>query len=276
VVALVAAAPVVWLALDWLGSGDALKSGEIATTSPLGSAAKSSTPALTVIERAGDAVIVPVLIFALVGLGSAAALMRRRPDHRDKAVVWLSGLAAGWIAIVAVMAEMGFTGRRRYLAVAAALMCVIAAAGLASLLSQVRPVRAQQGLAAAAAALFLVFAFSPARTDYRYVGLAEDQDAQLDELHDAVDRAGGAGRVGALGGAVVNPYVHTALAWKLGERLDGVEPTWSSTPRKPNWSPPAVIFRAPARLAGPRPAIPEGTSTRPLARSGRWRVAVVP
>jgi hypothetical protein len=32
------------------------------------------------------------------------------------------------------------------------------------------------------------------------------------------------------------------------------------------------VFRAPARLAGPRPALPPGTPARAVARSGRWRV----
>jgi len=57
--ALVVAPPVLWMGLDWLGSGDVLRSGEIARTSPLGSAAKAEQPALAVFGRLADTVIAP-------------------------------------------------------------------------------------------------------------------------------------------------------------------------------------------------------------------------
>jgi len=54
--------------------------------------------------------------------------------------------------------------------------------------------------------------------------------------------------------------------------LDDVQATWASSKRHPHWAPPALVFRAPARLAGPRPALPAAVKTRAVARSGRWRV----
>jgi hypothetical protein len=261
-------APALWILLDLAGSGNALESSHVAQTSPLGSAAKADHPALTVIGRAGDAVILPVLILALVGL--VVAIRRRR-----SVVLAISAMALAWIGIVAVMAEAGFTGRRRYLAVAAALMCVVAATGLdASLRAAERRQARAIGVVAAIVVfvVFAVFAFSPLRTDYRLIGLAGRQQAQLDELRDAVQRAGGPARIRAFGEVVVNPFVQTALAWEIGGRLAGVTATWSSSRLRPGWTAPATLFRAPEKLAGHRPAIPPDVRTRRVTRAGRWRV----
>jgi hypothetical protein len=74
------------------------------------------------------------------------------------------------------------------------------------------------------------------------------------------------------GRPAINPWLQTALAWELHVPLSHVQATWSSSRRHPHWAPPALVFRAPARLAGPRPALPRGTRARLIARSGRWRV----
>jgi hypothetical protein len=261
---LVAVAPAVWLGLDWLGSGDALEASNIARTAPPGSASKTASPTLTVIERAGDAVILPILVLALV----AVVLAVRR---RDRALLWLCGLAAGWIAVVALLAEQGFAGRRRYVIVAAAIMCVVAGAGFGAVLQHVGA-RARRALLAGAAVALALFAFVPARADWRLLGLGRKQEAQLSELRAAVQRAGGAQRIRARGTAVVNPFAQTALAWELHARLADVHGPTVSTRARPRWTPPATIFRAPARLAGTRPALPARARARLVARAGRWRV----
>ena len=180
VVALVVVAPLLWLALDLVGSGNALEASTVAQTSPQGSAAKADRPALTVLGRAADAVVLPVLLLAFVG---AARAIRRR----DLVLGAVAGMAVAWIAIVAVMAEAGFTGRRRYLAVAAALLCVVAASGLHALLTAAG--RRRSLVLGTVAVAFAVFAFSPARSNYRLIALAKEQKAQLDELGGAVDSA---------------------------------------------------------------------------------------
>ena len=262
--ALVAVAPVVWLGLDWLGSGDALEAGNIARTAPPGSASKTASPTLTVIERAGDAVILPILLLAL----AAVALAARR---RDRALLWLAALAAGWITVVALLAEQGFAGRRRYVIVAAAIMCVVAGAGFGDAVRRIGA-RPRHLLLAGTAVALALFAFVPARADWRLLGVGRKQEAQLAQLRTAVQRAGGPERIRARGKAVVNPFVQTALAWELRARLADVRGPTVSTRAKPRWTPPATIFRAPARLAGARPALPASARARLVARAGRWRV----
>ena len=266
VVLLVAAAPAIWLGLDLLGSGSALESSHVAQTSPLGSAARADNPGLTVFARAADAVLPPVLLLALLSI----PLAYRRRSHE---VLTLAGAALTWVVVVAIMAEDGFTGRRRYLILAAALMCVLAGVAVGWLAEELSP--RGRGVALGVVAIVLAaFAFSPARTDYRLLRLARQQADQVAELRDAVDAAGGARAVRAMGRPVVNPYVHTALAWKLDLPLHDVTATWSQSSRRDRWSPPAVLFRAPSKLAGPRPALPPGQGVT-IARAGRWRVVRV-
>jgi hypothetical protein len=261
----VVAAPALWLGLDWIGSGDPLHASATATEATEGSAARASVPALEVVRRAADAVIVPTLVLAAGGLALAAR-------RRDRAVLSLAALALGWIAVVAIMAEVGFTGTRRYLAAPAAALCVVAGVGLAWGLDALRERRARIAVACAIGALALVPALVRAREDARLLSVARDQAAQLDELRRAVAAAGGRGAVLRVGRPVVNPWTQTALAWELRTPLEGLQPTWSSSRRRPRWVPPALVFRAPTRLAGPRPVFPAGAPARLIARAGRWRV----
>jgi hypothetical protein len=257
--------PALWLGLDWIGSGDPLHASSTATEATEGSAARASVPAFEVVRRAADAVIVPTLVLAAVGV----ALAWRRRDQR---VLSLAVLALGWIAVVAIMAEAGFTGTRRYLAAPAAALCVVAGVGLAWLLDEIRERRVRLAAAGAIAALALVPALVRAREEARTLSVARSQADQLSELRRAVDRAGGRAAVLRAGRPAINPWLQTALAWQLRTPLDGIQPTWASSRRHPHWAPPALVFRAPARLAGPRPALPRGATARVVARAGRWRV----
>ena len=104
------------------------------------------------------------------------------------------------------------------------------------------------------------------------LSVARSQAHQRDELRDAVARAGGRAAVLRSGRPAINPWLQTTLAWDLDVPLSGVQATWASSKRHPHWAPPALVFRAPSRLAGPRPALPAGVTVATVARSGRLRV----
>ena len=264
-VAAVVLPPVLWLGLDWIGSGDPLHGSSTATSATEGSAANASVPAFEVVRRAADAIILPTLVLA--GVGIVAAVRRR-----DRAALSLAALALGWIAVVAIMAEVGFTGTRRYLAAPAAALCVLAGVGFAWLLDAVPERRTRLAVAGAIGLLALVPALLRAREDGRMLSVARSQAHQRDELRDAVARAGGRAAVLRHGRPAINPWLQTTLAWELDVPLSGVQATWASSKRHPHWVPPALVFRAPSRLAGPRPALPAGVTAETVARSGRWRV----
>jgi hypothetical protein len=264
-IAAVVVPPALWLGLDWAGSGDPLHGGSTATEATEGSAANASVPSLEVVRRAADAVIVPTLLLSAFGLVEAAR-------RRDKRVLTLAVLAIAWIAIVAVMAEAGFTGTRRYLAAPAAAICVVSGVGFAWLLALVPGGRARIAAACAIVVLSLAPALLRAREEARTLSVSRSQADQLRELRSAVADLGGRHAVRAVGRPAINPWLQTALAWQLHTRLDDVQATWASSRRNPHWEPPAFVFRAPARLAGPRPAVERGVPTRLVARSGRWRV----
>ncbi len=259
------APPAIWLGLDWIGSGNPLNAGARAHEPAAGSIADARFPAFEVLRRSVDAVLLPVFLLAA---GATVAGARRR----ERAVIEIAAVALAWIAIVAILSQGGYPGLQRYLAVPAALMCVLAGVGAAWMFAAL-PGR---GFRTAAAAVLIVvgfaFAFPPMRQDGRLLSVARAQTDQLSELRRAIDRAGGAHAVNAAGKPAVNPWLQTALAWNLHTGLPQVQPTWGSTRRHPGWKPPAMVFRAPARLAGPRPALGPAVSARPVAAAGRWRV----
>jgi hypothetical protein len=270
--ALLFASPVIWLGLDWAGSGRLSQSADTAEHLTASSAARAAVPAFEVLQRATEAVTLPALLIIVVGVVAAAR-------RRDPVQVCLAAAAALWIALIAVQAQLGFSGDRRYLAAAAAVLCVVGAAGTARALSSVwvRPNAPRfepwpAVLVAVLVVLLAGFSLIPLRNDAREVSAARQNVQQRDELRRAVTAAGGIEELRLLGHPVVNPYLQTSLAWILEAPIPSVQAAWQSTVKNPRWSPPAVLFIAPKRYAGTRPALPPGVATEPLAHVGRWRV----
>ena len=268
VVATLAAVPALWVGLDWWGSGELLHGGSVARSTPPESAALTDRPAFTVLRRSAELVMAPVLVAALAAVALA---VRRRV-----AVVVVLGLAAAlWVAAVAVMAEFRFTGNIRYLAVPAGLLAVLGGIGVGWVAEWLAPRRGGRLAAAALALVVLGFAFAPARSSVRWLSVAREQSDQLEELERAVERAGGRDAVLSAGRPAINPSIQTALAWHLDVPLAHVQATWGSTREHPHWTPPALVFRAPPRFAGPPPSLRgRQREIRPL-RAGRWRVVAV-
>ena len=164
----------------------------------------------------------------------------------------MAGAALTWVIVVAVMAEGGFTGRRRYLILAAALMCVLAGIAAGWLAQELSP--PGRGLVLAAIGVVLAaFAFSPARTDYRLLRLAPPagRPGRANCATRSAPRAARA-RSARMGRPVVNPYAQTALAWRLDVPLERVTATWSRTSRRDRVAAAGgAVPRARPKLAGP-------------------------
>ena len=256
-VACAVAVPALWFVPEWLGSGDVLRSGSRARTPNPGQPATEAFPAFAALREAGALLLFPLWLGALFAPRAARPLL-------------FAGLA--WIALVAVMAQAGFSGEPRYSLPGGALVAIAGAAGLAALAGRWREsgarsapaTRSWQGavVPVAAVALLLVAAapkladLPDLRRDQAYQrGLAAD-------LRHAIVAAGGREAVLACG----RPYVGDLRGPLLAYHLDVEKRRVQFVPR-----PPGAVFRS--RLGPDSPVEPVVSSAfTERAREGRWTV----
>jgi hypothetical protein len=240
-VACAVAIPALWFIPEWIGSGDVFRSGSRARMPNPGQPATEAFPAWAALREAATLPLWPLWI------GVPFAPRAARP-------LLFAGLA--WIALVAVMAQAGFSGEPRYSLPGAALVAVAGAAGLVAL------VRDRRALAWLAAALLLVAA-APKLADLP--DLRDDQAYQRDlaaGLTRAIDRAGGRAALLACG----RPYVGELRGPLLAYHLDVEKQRVAFVPR-----PPGVAFRSRLSEAAPVEPITPPSFT-PRARVPLWEV----
>ena len=202
-----AAMLVLWFVPEYLGSGSALRAAERALQPNPDSAAFADSPFLEVFSRSASILTVPVYLGALI-----AVVMRRR----DPLVLSLAAISTLLMIGVALMTEAGFAGNLRYVALPAALVCILAGAGWVGLARAARTPRARAAVAVAAAALFVPFTVS----DVRQLGegmrrVATEADLYGANLKALIAKAGGAERLKACGPIYTGPFQTQALAWYL-------------------------------------------------------------
>ena len=252
--------PAAWFLPEWLGSGDVLRSGARARIPNPGQPALADVPALASLRAAAGLLLVPLWLGVLLAV-------------RDLRLRGLAAAGAAWIALVALMAQAGFSGEPRYALPGVALLAIAGAAGLAraatgreetmhrGMREEVSPRR----WVAVAAGLLIAVAAVPALGELRHVRPAQaHQWALARDLGDAVDAAGGRRAVLACGRPYVGPYRGPLMAYALHVAKREIEP--DATPRAPG-----VVFRA--RLtAAAAPAPRAGAPFRRAARAGEWEV----
>jgi hypothetical protein len=244
--------PLAWFVPELAGSGDALRSGVRARISEPGQPARADVPLLA---SARDAVaLVPWPLW----LGAAAVLV-----HRPwRGAVVPAALGAGWIALVALMAQAGFSGEARYALPGAGLVAVSGAAGLA-LLARALPRVATPPATAAAAALVLLAAL-PAIRDAGRVPARQEHAHALQRDLAALVRAQGRTRILACGDPYTGRLRGPMLAYALDVHRRTVEP--DDPPRAPG-----VVFRSALRKGGPIvPDPPPGWTV--AGRLGEWEM----
>lgn len=260
--------PVLWLAPEYWGSGNAFRASDRAQNPRSNSPAFADNPALEVVKDAiglGPALAMAFAVVAFVLAGVATA--RRSAalaDRRSAITVLVLGiLAAAWIALVAVMTVRGFSGNSRYLIVPAALLIVLGAVGAAWALRAVAP-RLSTPLAVVATvvagALFVApdaDRFVPTMRHLAY------QDQLYDDLVVLIDDAGGPTYLRECGRVFTGPFLVPAVAWRLN--LHGYE-----VDIHPRGESPAVIFHVRNTASGW--VAPPYPRARPnlLGRRGHW------
>lgn len=262
--------PVLWLGPELWGSGNAFRASDRAQTPNPDSPAFADNPALKVVEIAIGMVPAAAVAGAVLAVVVALAAARRAgvDAQARRLAAGLGGLAAAWIALVAVMTVRGFSGNQRYLVVPGALLIVLGAVGIVwaarALLGGRRPTRLP-ALVAAVAALALGAAFVAPDADLldpTLRGIAY-QGELYEDLGLAIDRAGGAERLKACGHAFTGPFLVPQVAWRLGLPIRAVD-------LEPE--PPAVVFHV--RTIEGSPIVPPVAQRRPnvLGRAGHWAI----
>jgi hypothetical protein len=245
-----AAIPLLWFVPEWLGSGDLLRSGSRARMPNPGQPATEQFPAWAALREAAALPLWPLW-------AGAIALLAARPRREIVGLargLLIAGLA--WIALVAVMAQAGFSGEPRYSLPGAALVAIAGAAGLVAFVREHRP------LAWLAAALLLIAA-APKLADLP--DLREDQAYQRElhgDLANVIGRAGGRDALLACG----RPFVGDLRGPLLAYHLDVEKRRVAFVPR-----PPGAVFLS--RLAPDAPVEPvTGPAFAPRARARLWEV----
>jgi hypothetical protein len=200
-----------WFVPEYLGSGDFFRAASRAREPNPDSAAFADIPFLETFRRSASVLMVPLL------LGAVLALVRAWLD-RDRLRLALGAVAAALMVAVAAMTQAGFAGNLRYVALPAALVCVLAGAGWVDL---VRDAAARFGRAwAGALAAVLLAAAAPFVVD-DIDKLAFDLDVVraeselYDRLPPIVAKSGGAAALLGCGPVYAPPFEVQAVAWAM-------------------------------------------------------------
>jgi hypothetical protein len=244
-----ALALVLWFLPEYLGSGDWLRAANRARDPNPDSAAFAASPFLEVFRRSAPILSVPVYVGAVLAVGAAAVAWSR--GRRGGLRLALAAVATILMVAVALMTEGGFAGNLRYVALPAALVCVLAAAGWVEL---VRGVRRRWGMAvavgvavvvAAASAPFVASDWSTLRWHWDLV--LKEADFYGPNLRAAIAKAGGEEQIKSCGKVFTGAFQVQAVAWHL--HLHGrdaeIFPFGPGTTLAQGWSPLSVDPRYP-------------------------------
>jgi hypothetical protein len=244
------AVPAAWLLPELWGSGDLLRSSERARIPNPGQPATADRPAWASLREAAE---IPLLPLALAAPAALAALSRRRGPALS-----LAAAGAGWVALVAAMAEAGYSGEPRYALPGVALLAVAGAAAVG---------RLGAGWTVALALLCAPFAVArvdDVRSELRRAAADAELWGSLPEAVEAADRAGARRRCGP---PSTGRYRGTGVAWALNvpkREVDADSPVGRGLVLRSRIRPGAAVM----------PRVPPDAPV--IARSKRWEIRCVP
>jgi hypothetical protein len=204
-----------WFVPEYYGSGDFLRAAERARDPNPDSAAFAASPFVEVFRRSAAVLAPPVYLGAVIA--TAIAIWRR-----DRVQLALAAMATILMVAVALMTEGGFAGNLRYVALPAALLCVLAGAGW------VEVVRGAGRWGPLVAIALVVGSIPFVRADAQK--LEEDRAQTMYEsnfygpnLEAVIAKAGGEAQIKSCGHVFSGPFQVPAVAWRLHMHTDEVE-----------------------------------------------------
>ena len=261
--------PALWLLPELWGSGELWRGAERARQFlSEGSPGLAERPAVAVLDRA--AALTPAVTFLGLLAGTATVVLRKAPRRTLAPALGLASFGTLWLALVAVMSELGFSGNDRYLLMSVAVATVLGGVGLAwaivALLSAGGGRFVGTVLATCLAGLALVLVVRSVRWDWPpLIEFVERHSAVTRDLDVAIDRAGGKRRLEACGGIYASNLLTPPVAWTFHRHLEQVQVVPEA---------PGVVLRA--RLLLNQPLDPPNTALRGewkiVARSRYWEV----
>jgi len=213
-----------WFLPEYVGSGHALRAASRARQPNPDSAAFAAFPFAEVFRRSASILTVPVYLGAAAAV--AFAWRRRRESGAAHVVLVLAVVSTALMVAVALMTQGGFAGNLRYVALPAAMVCIMAGAGwvwAARAATARHGRRAGAALAVAVAALFVPFTISDLRELDRGRELMRlEADLYGANLKAMIAKVGGEDRVKACGPVYTGPFQTQAVAWYLHLHETGV------------------------------------------------------
>jgi hypothetical protein len=247
-----------WFVPEYLGSGDFMRAASRAREPNPDSAAFAEFPFLETFRRSAFVLMLPVLLGAVIALARALGVGGK--GRRDPMRLMLAAVAAALMVAVAAMTQAGFAGNLRYVALPAALVCVLAGAGWVELVHDAG--RRWGRIAAAGLALALLAGAAPyavADVDKLHYDLdvVRAESELYDRLPPIVAKSGGADALLRCGPVYAPPFETQAVAWAMHVHSEQVV-TFAS--------PPGTVLAGHFSALGRDPRFPE------INKNRRWFV----
>ena len=238
-----------WFVPEWIGSGELLRAASRARRANLNSPLYAENPFLEVLRRSAGVVPPPVSLGAV-----AATVMAVRESRRIGRVtveLALTLIVALLMGLVAGMTQAGYAENLRYVALPAALVCVLGGVGWVGVM------RASRVAALALAVFSLPVLVVYAGQLHTYLHKVKREARQYQSITQAIAKAGGPAAIQACGEVYTGPFQTQALAWHLHLHEQDIKifPAGPGTTVVPNY---AALARDPRYP--------------PVVRSGFWVV----
>lgn len=212
----IAIIPALWFGVAALTSGSWFISSDVAlqSTKNLPGSPLSRVPHnfLSLYELPMQLAVLFALVLAVV--------------RRERTWLLLAGTALVWLATWTALALHGWNASARYMFEPAAVLVVVAAAAVGWALANA-PRRTPWQWAAVAGVIGLVVALAPdarnrARLAHNGIVFGRSWGRELDRLHAAIARDGGAKHIFACGRVVADYGFQTVLAWELDRNVSDI------------------------------------------------------